>query len=302
MNKVYDKLVLALAVLALLAGVGLYVVKSGAVPPGKPTISVETTGDAYSVVPVPTSTDVTAAWPMPVEQSRGAGWTYDVFTPPKVFIGENGELTPIGWVVGPPKPPFGVYLADFTTNKPYRIQIEGYVEEDRDDPTKVLILLFDEELDQRIRTRIGREVAKSEFKVIDFNVERIRDGAGNIQKVATVKIQDLRTNEEITLKHGERLLVEAIDITIASKEDSSVRILLNKEGQTFETPQGQYTLEQINLEELTVTVKKQGDEERDAETKVLSVLTSKPASKTISNPVTPAVEASFDDGSFSIDF
>ncbi|MGJ8648866.1 MAG: hypothetical protein ACSHX4_00780 [Opitutaceae bacterium] len=300
MNKVYDKLVLALAVLALLAGVGLYVVKSGAVPPGKPTISTETTGDAYLVIPVPTSTDIQVTWPEATEQSTG--WVYDVFTPPKIYIDANGQLTDVPIKAPVKGPPFGVYLAEFTTNKPYRIQIEGYVEEDRDDPTKVLILLFDEELDQRIRTRIGREVAKSEFKVIDFNVERIRDGAGNIQKVATVKIQDLRTDEEITLKHGERLMVEAIDITIASKEDPSVRVLLNKEGQAFETPLGQYTLEQINLEELTVTVKKQGDEEREAETKVFSVQTSKPAPQAISNPATPAVEATFDDGSFSIDF
>lgn len=300
MNKVYDKLLLALAVLALLAGVGLYVLKSGAVPPGKPTISIETTGDAYSIIPVPASTDIVVTWPEAPEQSTG--WVYDVFTPPKIYIDANNQWTIIPIEGVTPPPPFGVYLAEFTTDKPYRIQIEGYVEEDLQDPTKVLILLYDEDLDKRIRTRIGREVPKSGIEVVDFNVERIRDGAGNIQKVATVKINDLRTDEEITLKHGERLMVEAIDITIASKEDSSVRVSLNKEGQTFETPQGHYILEQINLEELTVTVKKQGNEEHDAETKVLSVQSSKPASRTPIKQVTPAVEATFGDGSFNIDF
>lgn len=300
MNKVYDKLLLALAVLALLAGVGLYVVKSGAVPPGKPTISLETTGDAYSITPVPASTDVAVTWPEAPEQSTG--WVYDVFTPPKIYIDANNQWTIIPIEGVTPPPPFGVYLAEFTTEKPYRIQIEGYVEEDLKDPTKVLILLYDEELDQRIRTRVGREVTKSGFKVVDFNVERISDGAGNIQKVAKVTIQDLRMNEEITLKHGERLMLEAIDIVIASKEDSSVRVTLNQEGETFETPQGQYTLEQINLEELTVTVKKQGNEDRDAETKVLSVKNSKPATQTPSNPVTPEIDATPNDGSFNFDF
>jgi NOL1/NOP2/fmu family ribosome biogenesis protein len=51
-----------------------------------------------------------------------------VFTPPKIFIDENGQFSEEGWEPPVPPPPFGIYLSKIE-RKPYRIQIEGYIEE-----------------------------------------------------------------------------------------------------------------------------------------------------------------------------
>ncbi len=273
MNKIYDKLLLALAVLALLAGVGFYFVKSGAVPSGRPQVSTQTANNPYQAVPVPDSEDVSVNWPEPVEQSTG--WVYDVFTPPKIFIDEKGHFSAKGWTPPPPPVPFGVYLAEIKRN-PYRIQIEGYIEEDLSDASKSLILLYDEEHQKSIRARIGQEDSAADFKVTGFEVERIRDADGSIEKVATATILDLRTNKEVVLKHGERLYEKGVTVILRSKEDPSVEIELTQEGASFDTPAGHYTLEEINLEESAVTVKKMGDDEHEAETKRLSVSTPAP--------------------------
>ncbi len=270
MNKIYDKLLLALAVLALLGGVGFYMVKSGAAPSGKVPVSTQTADNPYQAVPVPGSEDSSAIWPETPVQSTG--WIYDIFTPPKIYLDKDGNFTSV-----PPKgtnealkEPFGVYLAGIE-RKLYRIQIEGYVEEDLTDASKSLLLLFDEERGQSVRARIGREVAKSAFEVLDFDIVRDRDADGNINKVAKATILDKRSGQEVVLVHGERLFDDGVTVNIRSKEDASVEIELSEAGQRFETALGEYVLKQINLEESTVTVEKLGNEEREAETKVLAV-------------------------------
>ena len=72
------------------------------------------------------------------EQAKGE--MFDLFTPPEIFIDENGNfvfrppyaITPVGH--------FGVSLIEMNLD-PYRFQLEGYVEEDRYDQNKTTILL-----------------------------------------------------------------------------------------------------------------------------------------------------------------
>lgn len=283
MNKFYDKLFLAIAVLALLAGVGFYVTKSKEAPAGKPQVSTQTANNPYQAVPVPESSGGDAAWPEVGEQSTG--WTYDVFTPPKIYIGKDGQFTATGIKPPPPPVPFGIYLAEIK-QEAYRIQIEGYIEEAE---SNSLILLYDEELMKSVRARIGQTVADSEFKVLDFGIKRIVDPTEGIYKEATVKILDLRTDEEVVLTHGERLFNDEVTVVVRSNEDSSVNIELNTAGETFETSLGQYILKEINLEESSITVEKQVNEELEAETKVLTALASQPEDTT---PETPTEDTS----------
>ena len=62
MNKIYDKLLLAVAVLALLGGVGFYVMKSGELPSATPQVG-QPGDNPYQAIPVPTSAEVAATWP-----------------------------------------------------------------------------------------------------------------------------------------------------------------------------------------------------------------------------------------------
>lgn len=292
MNKFYDKLLLAIALLALLAGVGFYVTKSGEVPSSKPQVSTQTADNPYQAVPVPQSNETDAAWPEVGEQSTG--WVYDVFTPPKIFIGADGEFTAEGIKPKPKAPPFGLYLSEIKQDA-YRIQIEGYIEEAE---TNSLILLYDEERKTSIRARIGDTVADSEFKVLDFGIKRIVDPTEGIYKEATAKILDQRSKEEVVLTHGERLFEDAVTIIVRSKEDTSINLELKEVGETFETSLGQYTLKEINLEESSITVEKQHNEEFEAETMVLTAAAPEVIKSTLQPPVNDTTESEAFDFAF----
>lgn len=271
MNKFYDKLLLVLALCVLLAGVAFYVVKSGAAPSANPQVSTQTADNPYKAIPVPASSDQEASWPEAGEQSTT--WVYDVFTPPKIFIDANGQFSAEGLKPPPPPVPYGIYLADIKRN-PYRIQIEGYIEEVPGDASKSLILMYDEERAKSIRARVDGVVEDSEFKVLSFSIERVVDPKEGIYKVAKATILDQRTSKEVVLTHGERLFDDAITIQIKSNELPEVDIKLSKAGETFETELGQYVLKEIYLEESSISVEKLGSDEREPETKRLSVETS----------------------------
>lgn len=266
MNKIYDKLLLAIAVLLLAGGAFLYVQKSGAAPEKGQPIDTTPADNPYQPLDVRVTEIEVAEWPEPKVNS--SDWLYDIFTPPKIYIDENGKLVDEPWTPPPPLPPYGVYLEQIV-RKPYRIQLEGYIEEDLSDASKSLLLLYSEEAQKQVRARPGDEKADLEFKLLSFDIERVREGT-NIQKIATAVILDQRSGEEVTLRHGETLYDDAVTVVIRSAEDPTFEIILTEAPTRFEGPTGQYTLQEINLEESTVTVEKQGSEEIEAETRVLN--------------------------------
>lgn len=101
MNKIYDKLILAVAVLLLAGGVFLYLQKSGATPSLTAPLNIQLADNPYLPQEMPATTFTEARWPESEPQSTG--WRYDVFTPPKIFIDENGQFSEVGWE--PPVPP-----------------------------------------------------------------------------------------------------------------------------------------------------------------------------------------------------
>ncbi|MDG2345066.1 MAG: hypothetical protein P8M62_03305, partial [Opitutae bacterium] len=225
---------------------------------------------------IPASSGQTAIWPDATKTSKQPPLElYDVFTPPQIWVDNDGTFifkSPIS--VSESKPPFGLYLAKFERD-PYRIQMEGYIEEDLSDASKSLVLLFDEELQTQVRARVGQEQAKSEFKLVDFSIERVKDIDGNVSKVVTASLLDQRTGKAIVLKHGERLYNDTTTVVLRSQEDSAIEVVLEESSMAFETSLGSYVLEEINLDNKTVTVTRLGSEalKTDPETQVLSITT-----------------------------
>jgi hypothetical protein len=291
MNKIYDKLLLAFAALALLAGVGFYVAKSGAIPSAQSSGGLQSADNPYQAIPLMDSSSESTSWPDPELQSTG--WTYDVFTPPKIFIGENGEFMAEGWVPPPPPAPFGVYLVEVKRDL-YRLQIEGYIEEDRTDDSKSLVLLFDKEKQSSVRARVGQEQAESEFKLLDFSIERIRKSESEIYKEVKATILDTRSGEEVVLTEGEKLYDAGITVVLASHEDATFHLELKEAGQTFKTATGEYILKEINLEGNSVTVEKLADEERESEMQSLSPQAPIKQQAEPESTKTEAAEQSFD--------
>lgn len=273
MNKIYDKLLLLIAVLALAGGAYLYTqAASDAKSPS--AVSETPANHPYQPEPVPESGEVEANWPEASEQSTG--WLYDVFTPPQIFIDADGRFSIVPITPPPPPVPFGVYLAEIRRNL-YRLQLEGYIEEDPSDASKSLLLFVNEEAQSQVRARPGDVKAEHKFEVKDFTIERVMTPDGGIEKVATATIYDQRRDETIELVHSEQRFDSGITVVLRSREDASVDIELTEAPTEFQTPSGIYTLQEINLEESSVTVEKQATEEREAETSVLFVESTDPA-------------------------
>ena len=266
MNKIYDKILLVIAMLVLAGGGFLYMQKSGDASSLKLPADVQIDNNPYTPKIVSSPTPLEVNWPEASEQSTG--WRYDVFTPPKIFIDENGQFSEEGWEPPEPPSPFGVYLAQIE-RKPYRIQVEGYMQEDSLDASKTLLLMFNEEAQKQVRVRPGDEKPDAEFKLLSFDIERLRDEDNNIKKIARATILDQRSGEEVVLIHGERHYYSGLTVVIRSDEDASFNIELAEAASEFEGPIGQYTLLEISLEESSIKVIKHGIDTEEGETRTL---------------------------------
>ena len=266
MIKIYDKLLLAIAVLVLAGGAFLYVQNSGAAPSLNLPVDVQLADNPYlpRIVSPPTPLEVN--WPEASEQSTG--WRYDVFTPPKIFIDGNGQFSEEGWEPPAPPSPFGIYLAQIE-RKVYRIQIEGYMQEDPTDASKVRLLMFDEEAQKTVFARPGEEKSDAEFKLLSFDIERLRDEDNNIKKIARATILDQRSGEEVVLIDGERRYDSGFTVIIRSDEDASFNIELAEATSEFEGPMGHYTLMEISLEESSIKVNKHVTDVEEPESRTL---------------------------------
>ena len=266
MIKIYDKILLFIAVLVLAGGGFLYMQKSAAVPSLNVPIYVQPADNPYLPEAVSSPTPIEVNWPEASEQSTG--WRYDVFTPPKIFIDENGQFSEEGWEPPEPPSPFGVYLVQIE-RKSYRIQFQGYMQEDPSDASKVRLLMYDEEAQKTVFARPGEEKPDAEFKLLNFDVERLRDENNNTMKIAKATILDQRSGEEVVLIDGERRYDSGFTTILRSDEDDSFNIELTDAPYEFEGPTGHYTLLEISLEESLIKVKKHSSDNEEEDIRIL---------------------------------
>ena len=269
MNRSYDKILLVVGLLALVASTLFYFL-SGSPQAAESVPPVEPVGAPYAPLPASGMTLVDAVWPEAGEQSTG--WIYDVFTPPKIYINlETGEWVSEGWKPPPPPEPFGLYLAELDQAR-YRIQLLGYIEEDFKDASKSLLLMVDLESDKNLRVRVGESVEASDFEVIDFSIERVFGDDGSITKRAIASIMDTRSGETLELTHGQTRFTEGVAILLRSEEDPALEWRPEAVGASLQNERGSYSLAAIDFEAATLTIKKTfPDSEREAETQTLAL-------------------------------
>jgi hypothetical protein len=260
MNKIYDKLFFVLALLLLLGSLAFYLAYSRSVS-AVSTPELTVVDHSYAPIQVAAVSAPAVNWLQPEKQSTG--WIYDVFTPPKIYLDESGRFVNKGWEVLAEES-FGVYLAALE-RQPYRIQLEGYIEEDITDASKSLLLLFNEESQRSVRARVGDINAAIGFEVLDFKIDRLRDANGNPYRRVYAVILDQHSGQQVILKNDERLYQAGVTIKIRSEEDASLQLTVNQVGDRFETSVGKYVVEAISIEELSITIKKMATANRAAE-------------------------------------
>ena len=290
MKLSYEKLLLGLGGLAFLASAVFYLVNFNQGAGNAATIG-QLGSHQYEPIPAPMFDKSKVVWPNAEEQAPGE--LYDVFTPPAIWIDKDGTFIFKSPIDDRPQMPFGIYLAALE-KEPYRIQLEGYVEEDFSDPQKSVLLLFDEEKKQRIRARIGQSVREHEFSVYNFTIDRLQDSNG-ITKLAVATILDFRDGRRFFLTHGKRKYKDNMAVLLRSKEDPKFEIrITQRPPYEFKTDSAKYILEKINLEESSVTVKRLENDNTEPETKQLFL-----RPKQISNK---SLESEVDTGNQLFDF
>lgn len=265
MNKFYDKLLLVVALLLLLGGVGVYLSGSKVEVPS----IVNGSNVPFEVIPAPVVPDVEVTWSESQVQMPSE-FLYDVFTPPNIELDKDGNFVAWSPWSPPPEPvPFGVLVKSISRDL-YRVQLKAYVEEDASDPSKVLCVFVDTNTGESIRIRPGDTSEAAAIELISFSVERDYDPAtSTVTKIASAKAKDLNDGQIISFVHGEDLYEDSVSVVLVDEATMQEEVVLKEVNSSFEFASGNYLLKEINLEASSVTVEKLATETTESQTETL---------------------------------
>lgn len=261
MNKFYDKILFAVALLLLAGSLAFYFTGSDTGPAAK-SLSGTPSGAAYDVVAVPQpqqqgSTD----WPEVQPVGDNDNRLYRVFTPPKIYWDPvEKALTWDAPGETDPPPPFGLVL-ESVKRELFRIQFEAYFESDDGNYDHSIVQFFNHENSETVRGSVGDAFPASDFEIVSFNVERKvveTEGSTEIFRYPTVVIKDTRSGETLTLTTAERLYVpDQFEIHMATTAPyPAEKFTWTKIGDKKTFDDAEFTLEEFNFDNQSATVEK----------------------------------------------
>lgn len=249
MKELNEKLILSIAGGLLIIGLGFYFLfpSEKNVETKAPTIL-----KPYQAIDIPEAAAVNADWPKAKEQAKGE--LFDLFTPPEIYINGRGEF-----VFRPPyfvtsDEPLGIHLLEIKMN-PYRFQLEGFVEEDRNDQSKTTILVHSVEDGHLLRLSPDDSDAEYGFKLLDWRVERNYDDEENTQIIAWLKLEDNVSNRIVNLRHDQSLYEDKIE-AVFGVDNSNESYVLSGANASFNIGSVEYQLDAIDYENRTALVTK----------------------------------------------
>ena len=249
MKELNEKLIISLAVVLLAIGGGFYFLF-----PSQKGVEAKTPNFVKQYTPIDIREGLASNpdWPEAKEQAKGE--MFDLFTPPEIFINDKGDfvfrppyaVSPIG--------PFGVRLLEINLD-PYRFQLEGFVEEDRNDQSKTTILVHSVKDGKSLRLRSKAKLPQYDFEILDWRVDRNFDDDKNTEVTAWLKLEDSLTNRIINLRHDERLYEDNIEIIFEVEKSGEIFVLRGAKS-SFYIEDIEYRLDEVDYENYTVLMTK----------------------------------------------
>lgn len=213
-------------------------------------------GEAYARAEFPALKRAPKAWGKPEAQSQGAGWVYEVFTPPVIYYHAQARA----FSVTPPSIfqdsalAFGIELLD-VKRELYRLQLMGYLGA----PQDYLATFVSSQLPETLLARPGRRFAELGLELKDFSVRKVNLAAPAEPPVydiaAFAVLHDEQSGEEVTLDSRERKFTDTPLAVLRLGAQAKPREV--REGDQFSDESATYRIERIQLFPPEVVVARQ---------------------------------------------
>ena len=219
MKEINEKIIILIAAFLLLISVAFSFIfpKENAIE-AKDAYPIK----SYNPIDIPEAYLGAIEWPEATEQAKGE--MFDLFTPPEIFINENGEFVFLPPYAEKPKGPFGIRLVGVNLD-PYCFQLEGFVEEDPNDQSKTTIIVHSLNDGKSLRLSPNSNASKYGFEILDWKVERRFSDDNNTEMVAELKILDNLTDEIINLRHHNSFFTNQIEVLLQDENTNETYVL-----------------------------------------------------------------------------
>lgn len=195
------------------------------------------------------------AWARPAAQSEGAGWVYEVFTPPEIYFNAAARsfaVTPPRYAAEVTETIFGLELLDVRL-APYRLQLAGYFGA----PGDYLAAFVSDEVPQTLLARAGRRFEELGLTLKSFDVRKVpveADGIGPALDIAAQAVLwDEQAGSEVVLDSRQAKLTDT-PLAVFQSPDGKGGPRILHEGDTFTDDEATYRIERIQLDPPEVVV------------------------------------------------
>ena len=266
----YDRLLLAVAAAGLAASAGwLEWQQPGLRRIRAEPVAVRPSEFRHEPARWPPPPDPWAEWKDPVAQSPGAGWVYDVFTPPVIYY--NGSTKAFS-VTPAQKPgeagrPFAVELVGVKLES-YRLQLAGYIGA----PGDYRAVLTSPGLSGTLLARAGQHFDRLGLTLREFavrNVAPTSPGAAAAREVAAFAVvQDEILGGEVTLDSRCPRLT-SVPLAVCRLPAEENRLVELHEGDSFSDGLSLYEVGHVQLEPASAVVVRRSPGSPGSETRTL---------------------------------
>lgn len=230
MEKLYDKIILLIVIIALIVTVFLTLGQYNNLQAFSPELPESFETLPYESVKADQKIADEVVWNEPTNQREEEGdgyWVYSVFTPPKIYLDKNGGFTatPQDIVLEEEKPeppkPFGVIFTKAVREK-FRYQFNSF--SGTVDNARITIINADDPSDS-VTGRVGETDEKAGIKFISFKEERVENmGEFGIEivRVASLTVRDLNSGKEFELTNRsgqETVYTGLLELTFVSQNN-----------------------------------------------------------------------------------
>ncbi|MDR2429656.1 MAG: hypothetical protein LBD14_01940 [Puniceicoccales bacterium] len=282
MNKHFDKLLLAFALVFFAAGVVCAFLLEKSQQEVPKVVASAPTGDYYEEISFP-QPGILDEWRVPSHPQypdespdEPTLWNYDIFTPVEITWNRAGHAYVPKGVTHEDEPEFGLRLVSFA-HPIYRLSLQGSVapETQKADEKKtddLEILIYDSEFKNQVRTpageiyetkgkllrvRKGQELSSPNIKITDCQLATVDGADGTKTKNLTVTVFDNDLNREFLLTTRPYEFTDITNLVFALESDPGKTWTLHKVGDKIEAEGlGTFSIKSIDFERRHVSVEK----------------------------------------------